>query len=140
MDTETGPNDKTNPQGSEGSGTAPVPFRVEVTRAPEGTAVVDLHGEVDMYNAVEFRETVAGLIEQGEQSIIIDATKVTFMDSTALGVYAGAERRLRPDGALYVACSHDTGRLFEMTGLDRVLTLVRTVDEAREAVQSAARR
>lgn len=96
-------------------------------------AVVELCGEVDIYTAGEFREIVCGLIDGGLTCIIIDTLQVAFMDSTALGVCASAERRLRPDGSLIIVCGEHTGRLFELTGLDRVLSLCKTRDEAWEA-------
>lgn len=112
----------------EGSG-----FGVEVTQAHEGIAVVALRGEVDIYTAGEFREILSELIDSGLTRIIIDTLQVAFMDSTGLGVCASAERRLRPNGSLIIVCGERTGRLFELTGLDRVLSLCQTRDEAWQA-------
>jgi anti-sigma B factor antagonist len=108
-------------------------FNVSVDRFPDRVVVVDLEGEVDIYTAAEFKHVLLGVIEEGFVRVVIDATKVTFMDSTALGVFVSGERRLRPRGSLIIACGEDTGRLFEITGLDRVFSIFRARDDARRA-------
>jgi anti-sigma B factor antagonist len=116
-----------------GAGIDVAHFDVHVDRLPERVVVVDLEGEVDIYTAAEFKHVLLGAIEEGFVRIVIDATKVSFMDSTALGVFVSGERRLRPRGSLIVACGEDTGRLFEITGLDRVFSIFRDRDEACRA-------
>lgn len=110
-------------------------FGVRVTEGHEGIALVELRGEVDIYTAGEFREIMSRLIDGGVGRIILDTLRVSFMDSTALGVCASAERRLRPNGVLLIVCGPRTGHLFELTGLDRVLSLYETQDEAWQAAR-----
>jgi anti-sigma B factor antagonist len=120
-------------QESEGPGVDLAHFDVHVDRLPEGVVVVDVEGEVDIYSAAEFKIALFWVIDEGFVRIVIDATRVLFMDSTALGVFVSGERRLRPRGSLIIACGEDTGRLLEITGLDRVFSVFRDRDEACRA-------
>ena len=87
--------------------------------------VVHLHGEVDLASAPQLRRELYDVIDQGHRSIAIDLTSVDFMDSTGLGVLIGALKRLREsDGTLVLAgIKPAVGRVFEITGLDRIFTI-----------------
>jgi len=68
--------------------------------------------------------------------VIVDLAGLTFMDSVALGVLTAAARRLRDDGGVFVVVSQDPRilRVFELTGLDRVFRIERSLAEAVEEV------
>ena len=97
-------------------------FRVELLKPSDTVAVVDLEGEVDIYSAPQFKEVLLQGIEEGAHRIIVDLAKVTFIDSTALGVLVSGAKRVRPqNGTLDIVCSDDNiTRIFEITGLDRI--------------------
>jgi anti-sigma B factor antagonist len=112
------------------------PFRIEEER-PAGDDVVlfALYGEVDLHVAPELRDRLTNAIEEGTQYVVLDLSRVTFMDSMALGVLLGALKRLRPrEGELrLVVPSSDLRRIFEITLLDQVFTLNATRHEALAA-------
>ena len=64
--------------------------------------------------------------------LVIDMTEATFLDSTALGALVGAVKRLQSvGGELSLVCTdRSIVRIFEITGLDRVIPLHRTLDDA----------
>jgi anti-sigma B factor antagonist len=81
-------------------------------------------GEFDMYTAPEFRHDLHSCVEKGAQEVIVDLSGASFIDSTFLGVLLGGMRSLRErDGDLTVVCPDSIRRIFEVTGLDRVLTI-----------------
>jgi len=98
----------------------------------EGVGLVELSGEVDIYTAPRFKEDLLALIDEGAGTIVVDLTKVDFIDSTALGVLIGGVKRLHPrDGRLVlVANSRPVQKILAITGLDKVFTIVPTRDEA----------
>ena len=109
------------------------------TLSAEGVPVLVLEGEVDMHTAPAFKDALLDAIDDGAQCIVVDACKVTLMDSTGLGVLISGQRRLSPVGeSLAVACSGRVGRLLEITGLHDVFTLHASREEALSAVQSGA--
>jgi anti-sigma B factor antagonist len=105
----------------------------------EHTQVVRAQGELDLYAAPEFKRRLAHTIEAGKTRIVVDLTEAAFMDSTALGVLIGALKRLRVrDCALAVASEQPTIlRILGITGMDQVLELHATADEALAAVASS---
>lgn len=87
--------------------------------------------EVDPSTAPDLRGTIDDLRSAGTRQVAVDWRHVTFFDSSAIGVLMGAHRELSESGGrLAVVCA--TGvprRLFDLMGLDQVLTFVTTIDE-----------
>ena len=100
------------------------------------THVIEVEGEVDFYTAPEFKQRLTGVIDSGKTRLVVDLSNATFIDSTTLGVLVGSAKRLRPEGgALAVVCTAPSIRKnFEITGLDRVLAVHSTRDDALSAV------
>jgi anti-sigma B factor antagonist len=105
-------------------------FRLDVERASGDVVVMSVEGDVDLYSAPELRDRLAGLSDDGASRIVLDLTHTTFLDSMALGVLLGANKRLLASGGQLelVVSTPDVRRIFEITMLDRVFTL----HEARE--------
>ena len=112
-------------------------FRVEYETPADDVGVVMLEGEVDIYSAPEFKEVLVGGIEGGAKRVIVDLSKVTFIDSTALGVLVSGAKRVRPrNGNLDIVCTDENIiRIFEITGLDRIF---RIYPSRGEAIKAAA--
>jgi anti-anti-sigma factor len=77
------------------------------------------------------RERLSGLADSG-QPLIVDLNRVTFIDSTGLGVLVAAARRAAAHGgSLHAVCSRpQTRKLLWLTGVDRRIPLTATVDGA----------
>jgi anti-sigma B factor antagonist len=104
---------------------------VEVTEY-DGSAVLAVRGEVDVATAPRLREYVVDAVTNGYRYIVIDLDGVDFLDSTGLGVLVGALKRVRThEGELHFVCTQPRIlKVFDITGLDRVLSIHTTVDEA----------
>ena len=102
-------------------------------------AVVTLRGELDAHDAPRLRAgfakaaEMAGELAEGPR-VVLDLTAVTFLDSTGLGTIVGALRRLREaEGELLVVLPESPARrIFEITGLDQVLSVRPTRTDALE--------
>jgi len=118
-----------------------VNFGLSSETAIEGAdAVVSLEGEVDLYTAPELKQELHRLVGEGAKRIVIDMTATTFIDSTTLGVLLSVVKRVRPEGGAVVLVCPDRNvkRIFEITLLDRVFTIVDTRPEAFDAFASSA--
>src|ERR1017187_7507601 len=96
-------------------------------------AVFAVGGELDYEVSPQLRTRLVRAIEAGRRRLVLDLSEVTFIDSTAIGVLAGAVARLDEagGGSLAVVCTHEkVVQIFEITGLDNVITLHRSRDEA----------
>lgn len=111
-------------------------FALSEEQLANGAYVVAVSGEVDIFTAPDLKRTMAQAIEGGARLLVVDLTHTRFLDSTALGVLIGAVKRLRPlDGRLAIVNTEpSTAKTFQITGLDRIFTIVATRDEALKAV------
>lgn len=97
-----------------------------------GTTVVEVLGEVDVFTAPTLRNEIADLLDGGSANLVIDLGGVTFMDSTGLGILVGTQKRLRVGGGrlVVVVTQENLRKVLTITGLDAVLTIVKTRGEA----------
>jgi anti-sigma B factor antagonist len=114
-------------------------FDIKTEELGNGTYVIALTGEVDLYTAPEFKQKLLEVIGQGGTEVIVDFTDTTFIDSTTLGVLVGGVKRVRSnDGQLSLVCNdRNITKIFEITGLDRVFTIYPSRDEAVANVGNA---
>ena len=96
-----------------------------------GSVVVELAGELDLYNAEELRSALHDAAAREPSRLVIDLTGVEFIDSTALGVLVEARRRLANRRAFLLAgAGRDVRRTLEVSGLDRHFGIHDSVDAA----------
>lgn len=87
---------------------------------------VRLAGELDHHTAEELRAKVNDMIETHRiQHIVLSLERLTFMDSSGLGVILGRYKHLKGLGGEMVVCaiSPQVKRLFEMSGLFKIIRL-----------------
>src|ERR1700748_854004 len=91
----------------------------------DGTHVVAVAGEIDLFTAPEFKQRVSAPIDTGCSRVVVDLTETSFIDSSSLGVLIGAPRRLRRiEGSLTIVVSSDAiAKTFKITGLDGVFRI-----------------
>jgi anti-sigma B factor antagonist len=96
--------------------------------------VLEVDGELDLYTAPRLSSQVGEIIALGATSLVVDLTETTFVDSTALHILLDAKKRIRAEGGdLVVVCpSPHVRRIFEVTGVDGLLQLCRSVEVANE--------
>jgi anti-anti-sigma factor len=94
--------------------------------------VVTLAGELDLDNREQLRATFDTLLNEGRYRIVVDMTGLTFCDSTGLGILVAARKRAEAHGG-WVRLTTPTAhvyRLFNATGMIRLFSFHRSVDEA----------
>jgi anti-sigma B factor antagonist len=90
----------------------------------DGTVIVQLVGELDLYNAPTVREALLALCAEHPERLVVDLQRVAFIDSTGLGVLIEARSTL-PDreSFLLAAPTPQTYRALQISGLDRHLSV-----------------
>jgi anti-sigma B factor antagonist len=98
--------------------------------------VVSVSGELDIATAGRFAQEFERTAERNARRVIVDLVGLTFIDSVALGVLTEEARRLRAIGGTCIVVSQDPRilRVFEITGLDRIFRIERSLAEAVEGV------
>lgn len=104
-------------------------FHAVVDRS-DATALIRLHGELDLATAPQLSEAVATVLDARPRSLAVDLRELTFVDSTGLNVLVAAHRRAQADGCAFVvlAARGAALRAIQVTGVDRIFEV--EVDEA----------
>ncbi len=88
------------------------------------TVTVQLEGELDHCSADRVRASLDALIaDQNIKRLVIDLNRLTFMDSSGIGVIIGRYRTLvRRNGSVAVRGANPTvDRIFQMSGLYQII-------------------
>ncbi len=97
--------------------------------------VVNLKGEIDHHNAFAIRSEVDRKIEETKiYNLIFNFSKITFMDSSGIGMVIGRYRLLKvKDGKVFVTnLSKDVYRIFEISGLFKIINNYDTINQCIE--------
>ena len=102
------------------------------THEADGTTVVAVGGEIDVYTAPRLRDKFTELVAAGSYDIIVDMQNVEFLDSTGLGVLVGGLKKVRAhDGSLDLVCTQDRLlKIFRITGLAKVFVIHDSAESA----------
>jgi anti-sigma B factor antagonist len=103
-------------------------YRIVLTEA-EGTAVVQLSGELDLDAKAELTRVLAQAAGEG-RDVIVDMSGTTFMDSTALKALLDARHSQTHAGWGFVLRNPSQGvlRTLQMAGLEGRFSLITTDD------------
>jgi anti-anti-sigma factor len=106
---------------------------VEVEPVSDGTVMVRLKGEVDISSAHLLTSQFSNLAANTHASVIVDATEVTFMDSTGLHALVEGKRALHDNGTrIFLVPSRQVRRVLELVFPDPLFAFrLDSVEEAR---------
>ena len=111
-------------------------MHLEIDVAPhDGFTVLIPRGDIDVATAARLKEAVTELLVAGDLDVLVDLAEVEFIDSTGLGALVGSRRRaLALNGSFALVCAEQhLLKVFRLTGLDKVLAIAGTVEEAAAA-------
>src|SRR5215471_1105731 len=90
---------------------------------------------LDAQEAGSFKEHVGQRIHAGHSNIIVDLSRVEFIDSTGLGAMVSCLKMLGGNGSLSLCGIRDTMMsMFKLTRMDRVFPMFATAEEALAAL------
>jgi anti-sigma B factor antagonist len=115
-------------------------FSIRSETVDDEVAIVSVTGYLDFDAAPALKHGLVDCIEAGTGHLVVDLTETGFIDSTAIGVLVGALKRLEESGgSLVVVCTNENVKsIFELVGLDEVINLHRSRDDAVSAFARAA--
>lgn len=111
----------------------PLEFRTETDHLDDGVVALSLYGELDQATVAELHQAADPLVENGSESVLVDLSDCSFIDSSGLAAFVAIRERITTDsGRGFAVCCPDTQvrRLLELTGLDRAIGLSSSRDEA----------
>ena len=98
----------------------------------DGHVLVALRGEIDLAVAGVVRDQLMAAANRGNAQLVVDATPVTFLDSSGINALIRARDRAAALGGSFhlVADQHPVLRVLELMQLERPLFLVPDVETA----------
>lgn len=102
------------------------------TRQEGRVAVVSAAGEIDVFSAPDLDAHLVALQDDGSAQLVVDLARVTFLDSTGLGVLVKALKRARESGGWIrlVVTTDRIRKIFDITGLDASMPIFDTPEAA----------
>ncbi|NSW90001.1 MAG: STAS domain-containing protein [Firmicutes bacterium] len=90
----------------------------EVTR-------VLVSGEADIYTSSKLKDRLYHIVDSRKTDIKIDCSKLNYIDSTGLGVFAGTLKRAKQYGnnIHLIGLKSNIKKLFSITGLDKLFII-----------------
>jgi len=94
--------------------------------------ILRLEGYVDAHTFTEFEEELTQLVEGGKYYLLLDLEKLTYINSTGLGLLMATFRQVRQHGGdLVIAKMSDKiTNIFNLLGFSRLISTYATEEEA----------
>jgi anti-sigma B factor antagonist len=113
-------------------------FEINSGPGPEDVFVVRVTGEVDMSHEEELRGELRTAAAADARGIVVDLTECEFIDSSGVRALLLSREAQHPeDGAEHlsvVASSEQILRILSVMGVDRVIPIRPTIEEAAAAI------
>jgi anti-anti-sigma factor len=106
---------------------------IETKRMESGVAVVSVSGRLVLGKEPERLENaVNGLLQSGTRKVVFDLTALDYTDSAGIGTFVACLTSIRKAGGelRLAGVNARIQRLFQMTGVDRLMSLYPTVADA----------
>jgi anti-sigma B factor antagonist len=117
----------------------PAAFEICREELDRRTSLVAVQGELDLSTAPRLKWMLIDSLQMGLSRLLVDLSRATFMDSTALGVLVGVKRKLDVDERLAIVCPRsDLLKIFEFSGMDGAFAIFPTLEEALANVRQDA--
>ena len=97
--------------------------------------VLPLDGEIDLHVSPEVAKSLRALIESKPKQVVVDLTKVTYLDSSGLAVLIEGMQNVQKYGGKFglAGVQEDVKHVFDIARLDQVFEIYPDVDTALAA-------
>ncbi len=105
------------------------------TRTNGDIIILDINGEIDLYNAPEIKKNIKTQIDNGKHNIIVNLDKVSYIDSSGIGVLISSLSQLKKvgGGLKIINVYASVKKVFELTKLTSFFDIY---ENEQDAVQS----
>ena len=102
--------------------------------ARRNARVIEIAGEIDVFTSHAFKAALTRELDHGHFDIVVDLSRVSYMDSTGLGVLVSTFKKAREHGGTItlVGLNRQLTKIFDMTGLCRIFDIERAQDQLSE--------
>ncbi len=106
---------------------------MEISRRDAGKiTILDIRGEIDLYNAPEIKDIISKLIEEQKVNVIINLAKVSYIDSSGIGALISSLSNLKKlQGSLKIINVYaSVKKVFELTKLTSFFEIFESEEQA----------
>lgn len=107
------------------------------TRVENNILIVEMQGEFDLYVSPLFQEKMKESDLENVDAVIIDFSRVEYIDSSGLGAMVGLRKKLLlTDTPLLIAGANDSvKKIIHLTHLENLITTVADINAAIELIR-----
>ncbi len=109
-----------------------LPIMELTTRRQDDALIITVRGEVDLYNAKVLGDALEGAGQESVKNVVLDVEKVTYIDSTGIGILIKGKKNLKAAGGdLKLAQVQESIQdVFNRTKLDSIFKYYDTITAA----------
>ncbi|MBA3908494.1 MAG: anti-sigma factor antagonist [Rhodobacter sp.] len=113
-------------------------MQLQLQTLPKVLSVLVMEDRIDAASAIQFKERLRDLTQEGDQRVVLDLARVQFLDSSGLGAIVAVKKLLGPDRVLELSGLTPTvERVFRLTRMDTIFTIHLTHEAALSDVTGA---
>ena len=107
------------------------------SRSKGEVVILDISGEIDLYNAPEIKDIINKLIEQKRYNVVINLKDVTYIDSSGIGALISSLSNLKKyqGGLKIINVFASVRKVFELTKLTSFFDIYDNEDDSVKAFQ-----
>ncbi len=93
--------------------------------------------EIEVYNISEIKEVLFDIIDKGNRRLVMDMSRVEYIDSSGLGVMVSVLKKVKhAEGKLVlISPKSSVKQILSLTNLDKVFNIQDNLENAVEAVR-----
>ncbi len=102
------------------------------TYIKDNVALIVINGDVDASSSIHLDESLNNQLAKKEHNVVIDCSELHYISSAGLGVFMSYIEEFKATNQKFVlfGLSKKVKNVFEMLGLDQLMNLVETKEEA----------
>ncbi len=91
----------------------------------EGHYLIELIGDLDIYNNKKFKEKLADIYEDLDKDLVVDCSKLEYIDSTGLGSFISLLKLTRDEEKEITVknLKKNIKKVFKITDLDKLFNI-----------------
>lgn len=93
--------------------------------------VIEVSGEVDLYNVSELKKALFSVTDGSHQSVIVDMKDVNYMDSSGIGALVAGQKKMKAHNGRFALMNvhDDVLNILKLATLDRFFKIYESEEE-----------
>ena len=112
-------------------------MELQIRKSNGGAYIIDVSGEMDLYNSFKLTELVSKMIEKRISQYVVNFENVEYIDSSGVGTLIRIYSTMKKKGLeFYMANIHGSvKKVIELTKLNDYFPIAPTIDDALSRIE-----